>query len=85
VWSQFEYATFFYQYKIETSIDGQSWTCYADRTDNTIQGSPMIDRGAMKARYIRIRITDTQKNGHMPAIWNVKVWAKAPVLPETKA
>ena len=85
VWTQFEYATFFYQYKIETSIDGQSWTCYADRTDNTIQGSPMIDRGAMKARYIRIRITDTQKNGHMPAIWNVKVWAKAPVLPETKA
>ena len=81
VWTQFEYPTFFYQYKIETSIDGQSWTLFADRTDNTMQGSPMIDKATAKARYIRISITDTQKNGHMPAIWNVKVWSKAPILP----
>ena len=83
VWTQFEYATFFYQYRIETSLDGQAWTLYADRTDNTMQGSPMIDKGKAKARYIRITITDTQKNGHMPAIWNVKVWQDAPELPET--
>ena len=82
VWTQFEYATFFYQYRIETSLDSQTWTLYADRTNNTMQGSPMIDKGATKARYIRITITDTQKNGHMPAIWNVKVWKKAPELPE---
>ena len=81
VWTQFEYATFFYQYKIETSLDGKSWTPYADRTNNTMQGSPMIDKGTVKAQYVRITITDTQKNGHMPAIWNVKVWAKAPALP----
>ncbi|MBQ9649235.1 MAG: family 43 glycosylhydrolase [Prevotella sp.] len=81
VWTQFEYATFFYQYKIETSLDGQRWTLYADRTNNTMQGSPMIDKGATKARYLRITITDTQKNGHMPAIWNVKVWQQAPELP----
>lgn len=83
VWTQFEYATFFYQYKVETSLDGQNWTMYADRRDNTMQGSPMIDKGAVKAQYVRITITDTQKNGHMPAIWNVKVWAKAPALPDT--
>ena len=83
VWTQFEYATFFYQYKIETSLDGKNWTMYANRTDNTLQGSPMIDKGTTKAQYIRISITDTQKNGHMPAIWNVKVWAKAPALPNT--
>ena len=83
VWTQFEYATFFYQYKIEISTDGQNWTLYADRTNNTQQGSPMIDKGTVKAQYIRISITDTQKNGHMPAIWNVKIWAKAPALPET--
>ena len=83
VWTQFEYPTFFYQYKIETSLDGQSWTLYADRSDNTMQGSPMIDRGKAKARYLRITILDTQKNGHMPAIWNVKVWKKAPQLPYT--
>ena len=83
VWTQFEYATFFYQYKIETSVDGQQWTLYADRTDNTMQGSPMIDKGSVKARYLRLTITDTQKNGHMPAIWNVKVWQQAPELPYT--
>ena len=82
VWTQFEYATFFYQYKIETSVDGRQWTLYADRTSNTMQGSPMIDKGKVKARYIRISITDTQKNGHMPAIWNVKVWKQAPELPQ---
>ena len=81
IWTQFEYATFFYQYKIETSVDGQAWMLYADHTTNTMQGSPMIDRGKNKARLIRITITDTQKNGHMPAIWNVKVWQKAPELP----
>ena len=81
VWTQFEYATFFYQYKIETSLDGKRWMLYADRTDNTMQGSPMIDKGSVKARYVRITITDTQKNGHMPAIWNVKVWQEAPELP----
>lgn len=73
IWTNFEYATFFYQYKIETSLDGHYWTLYADRTMNTMQGSPMIDKGKAKARYIRITITDTQKNGHMPAIWEIKV------------
>ena len=83
VWTQFEYATFFYQYRIETSADGRQWQLYADRISNTMQGSPMIDRGKVRARYVRITITDTQKNGHMPAIWNVKVWQKAPELPDT--
>lgn len=82
IWTQFEYATFFYQYKLETSVDGKAWTMYADRTGNTMQGSPMIDKGGCKARFIRLTITDTQKNGHMPAVWNIKVWDKAPKLPE---
>ena len=89
IWTQFEYATFFYQYKIETSIDGSLWKLFADRSDNTLQGSPMIDKSqtsnlkpqTTKARYVRITISDTQKNGHMPAIWNVKIWKEAPVLP----
>lgn len=83
IWTQFEYATFFYQYKIEISDDGNNWTMYADRSQNYMQGSPMIDKGKANTRYVRISITDTQKNGHMPAIWNVKIWKKAPYLPET--
>lgn len=74
VWTQFEYATFFYQYRILISDDGEMWRTYADRRDNTTAGSPMIDAGEARARYIRICISDTQKNGHFAAIWNVKVF-----------
>lgn len=82
IWTQFENATFFYQYRIDTSVNGFEWTLFADRTKNTQAGSPMIDElsatmtGAQSvtARYIRITITDTQKNGHFAAIWNVKVY-----------
>lgn len=74
VWTQFEYPTFFYQYRIETSDDAQTWTLFADKTHNVNAGSPMIDKKDVKARFIRITITDTQKNGHFAAIWNVKVY-----------
>ncbi len=74
VFTQFEYATFFYQYLIETSSDGRNWTVYADRRANTRQGSPMIDEGEARARYVRLTVTDTQKNGHFPAVWNIKVY-----------
>ena len=78
IFTQFEYATFFYQYKIEVSDDGKNWKMYSDKTENIIQGSPMVDTGDAVARYIRITITDTQKNGHFPAIWNVKVYYAEP-------
>lgn len=85
IFTQFEYTTFFYQYRIDISENGTDWTLFADRTDNHQQGSPMVDvcegykekgvKGELaKARFIRITITDTQKNGHFPAIWNVKVY-----------
>ena len=84
VFTQFEYPTFFYQYKIETSDDTEHWTLYADRTQNTQQGSPMIDTGSTRARYLRITITDRQKNGHFPAIWNVKVFEATKKLDPAK-
>lgn len=86
IWTQMEYATFFYQYRIEVSTDGKVFRPYAIHdsdvwedgrlvaTANTRAGSPMIDEGEAKARFIRISISDTQKNGHFPAIWNVKVF-----------
>lgn len=74
VFTQFEYATFFYQYRLETSSDGQTWRLYADRTANRYAGSPMVDLGEAEARYLRLTITDTQHNGHFPAVWNMKVY-----------
>ena len=69
IFTQFEYTTFFYQYRIDISDNGTDWTLFADRTDNHQQGSPMVDvcedyrlngvKGAPAvARYIRITITD---------------------------
>ena len=74
VWTQFEYATYYYQYKIETSVDGSQWTLYADKTRNTLAASPLVDRGSCSARYLRITVTGRQKNGHFGGIWNVKVF-----------
>lgn len=74
VQTQFEFTTFYYQYKIETSSDGQQWTLYADHTSNTQPGSPMIDTGRQTARYLRIWVTGREMNGHFGGIWNVKVY-----------
>ncbi len=75
VMTQFEYPTFYYQYKIEYSADSLNWTVFADKTNNRRSGSPLIDDGkAKKARYIRITVTGTEKAGLFPAIWNIKVY-----------
>lgn len=74
IWTQFEYGTQFYQYLIETSKDGKTWEVYADKRDNRLAGSPMVDFGNVKARYVRLTSTGGQKNGFNGAIWNIKVY-----------
>lgn len=76
VWTQFEYATSFYQYLLETSNDGITWTTFADRTNNTFAGSPMMDEGKAKARYLRLTFTGSEVNGRSAALWNIKVFNK---------
>jgi len=75
IWTQFEYATSFYQYLIETSTDEKEWTVFADRRANLTAGSPMIDHGDVKTRYIRLTFTGNEKNGLFPAIWNMKFFS----------
>jgi hypothetical protein len=74
--TQFEYATFYYQYKIEYGADSLNWTLFADKTNNRSSGSPMVDDGNVKARYIKITITGTEKTAMFPAIWNMKVYSE---------
>ncbi|MGK9120728.1 family 43 glycosylhydrolase [Olivibacter jilunii] len=76
VLTQFEYATWYYQYLMEYSNDGQRWKVFADRTQNTQWGSPMKDYGDVKARYFRITIKNTQLSGLNRAIWNVKIFSE---------
>lgn len=75
IWTQFEYGTSYYQYVIETSVDGKKWDIFADKRDNMLAGSPMVDFGKCKARFIRISGTGGQKNGFPCAIWNIKVFS----------
>ncbi len=72
--TQFEYATWYYQYIIHYSVDGKNWKTYADKTKNTKHGSPVIDFGNVKARYLKLTITDTEYPGLNKAVWNMKVF-----------
>ncbi|WP_412467535.1 family 43 glycosylhydrolase [Pedobacter sp. KLB.chiD] len=81
VHTQFEYATWYYQYKIMYSADGKIWKTYADRSKNTRHGSPMIDFGNVKARYIRTIVLQTEYPGLNKAIWNIKVFDDAEYRP----
>lgn len=73
--TQFEHATSFYQYLIEISTNGNDWSTFSDKRTNIFVGSPMIDHGDAKARYIRLTITGNEKNGLFPAVWNMKVFS----------
>ena len=75
VWTQFEYGTSFYQYLIETSVDGRHWSVFADKRQNLLAGSPMVDFGKTKARFVRLTTTGGQKNGFAGALWNLKVFS----------
>ena len=74
IWTQFEYGTQFYQYLIETSKDGRQWEVFADKRRNRLAGSPMVDFGETKARYVRLTYTGGQKRGFGGALWNIKVF-----------
>jgi hypothetical protein len=73
--TQFEYPTFFYQYKLEVSNDSINWNVFADKMNNKISGSPMIDDNSQKGRYVRLTVTGTEKAGMFAAVWNLKVYS----------
>jgi len=75
VWTEWEYGTMYYQYRIETSTDGKRWTLFADRSQNRHAGSPKVDVNDVRARFLRISFLDAQKVGYPGALWNVKVFS----------
>ena len=79
--TQFEYGTWYYQYLIESSPDGQTWETFADRRQNTRWGSPLVDDGEVEARYLRLTITGTELPGLFGAVWNFKAFSDAPADP----
>jgi len=83
VQTQFEYATWYYQYLIEYSPNGITWSIFSDKSSNTTHGSPMIDVGNVKARFIRISILNTEYPGLNKAIWNVRVFSEDTYHPKS--
>jgi hypothetical protein len=76
-WTQFHYANWYYQYMIEYSLDGKDWKVFSDKRDNRLSGSPMVDFGGVKARYIKLTVTGLEKKGMYAGLWNFKVFAGA--------
>jgi hypothetical protein len=74
VMTEFEYPTYYYQYKIETSTDSILWQLFSDKTANRCSGSPMVDEANADARYVKLTVTGTEKSGMLAAVWNMKVY-----------
>ena len=72
--TQFEFAGYYYQYKLEYSLNGKNWEVFADRSKNRIAGSPMIDDSDVTAQYIKLKVLDIEKTGLLAAVWNIKVF-----------
>lgn len=75
VMTQFEFASYYYQYTLEYSKDGKTWHMFADKSKNQTSGSPMIDDNDVLARYIKLTVLATEKVGLLAAVWNIKVYS----------
>ncbi len=84
VMTEFEYPTYYYQYKIETSTDSIHWNLFSDQTVNRRCGSPMIDDGSAVARFVKLMVTGTEKSGMLAAVWNLKVYDSLFEIPSFK-
>lgn len=81
VTTQFEFASYYYQYKLEYSLNGSKWFVYADKSKNRTAGSPMIDDKDVKARFVKLTVLATEKTGLYAAIWNIKIYSSLFDLP----
>lgn len=81
VMTQFEFASYYYQYKLEYSLDGKKWNRYADKSNNQTAGSPMIDDNNVTARYIKLTVLGAEKVGLYAAVWNIKIYSSLFEIP----
>ncbi|HEX9150675.1 MAG TPA: family 43 glycosylhydrolase, partial [Flavobacterium sp.] len=81
VMTQFEFASYYYQYKLEYSVNGKKWSLYADKSKNHRAGSPMIDDNDVAARYVKLTVLATEKTGLYAAVWNIKVYSSLFAIP----
>ncbi|MFZ4895615.1 discoidin domain-containing protein [Plantibacter sp. Mn2098] len=65
-----------YRYRLETSLDGQTWTTFDDRTaDKTTQRTNYSFQGeAVSARYLRLTVVDSSWNGG--SLWELQAYGQ---------
>ena len=61
-----------YQYKIETSLDGKSWTIAHDGSANTRQTDTKDTFRAEKTKFLRVTVLK-QQHGLWPGFWEIKL------------
>ncbi|MEN2401253.1 family 43 glycosylhydrolase [Flavobacterium sp. MC2016-06] len=81
IMTQFEFASYYYQYTLEYSKDGKTWELYADKSKNRTAGSPMIDDKSVSARFLKLKVLGTEKTGLYAAVWNIKVYSSLFEIP----
>jgi len=73
--TSFEYPTLSYTYKIETSLDGRTWTVFVDKTESfPVAVSPHRDVRQARAAWVRITITGCQRPENPAGIYAFKVF-----------
>jgi hypothetical protein len=68
-----EFPIYAYKYKIDISDDGKDFTILKDGLDNTEIGSPLVIKGNIKTRFIRVSMPNIEKS-QRPGIWEIKIY-----------
>jgi hypothetical protein len=69
-----------YRYRIETSLDGQTFTSVADRSANQVRGGT-IDTLAVPARYVRVQVLGASPSSAPASAYEITVNAGASPAP----
>jgi hypothetical protein len=70
-----------YRYRIETSLDGVSFTTVADRSSNVTRGAT-TDALSVTARYVRVQVLGVSTGGGEAAANEITVYAEATTPPQ---
>lgn len=68
-----EFPIYAYKYKIDISENGKDWTMLKDGMDNTKNGSPIVIKKNLNARFIRVSMPNAEGSPR-PGIWEIKLY-----------
>ncbi|MFT2009585.1 family 43 glycosylhydrolase [Pontibacter sp. 13R65] len=63
-----------YDYRIESSSDGKTWSAYASGNNAQAQEWPVEHQKEIKTRYIRIHIKNNMPSSERTGLWELKLY-----------